>query len=375
MVEAQNIFWEKFQKHAKIFKIKAFRAWHRFDKQYGISRHARKATLALGLKLVLLAAPHAQISLHAQNVQKTSSPLLLAKAKAAEASDALEYADFIEKHKEMIIERQKTFAKALWETLQSNITTVQQAEKKGQRTKTLRGLFNRYKKVGISIDPQYYCCSAGLGSFMQTVDDGDFEEYRLLFECLTSPNSCRSIIDDFKSSFGDKKESQDIQATLADIFHKNPYTVCIVFSRSPRSRSGYHYVTVFPNSIAVDTVLNAKDSLCGKTARFNRTIISDTEDYFKNSYNKGYVFDVTEMIGDYQTFQMFMEYLEEKNNQIMKRFREITPPKPSLTIEPLSSIPSPQDVPADDFSWKAVSRKPFEHEQSSFRFKRGERLI
>ena len=371
MVEAHDIFWEKLQKYAKIYRIKAFRFWHRFDRQYRVSHTVRKSMLALGLKLILLATPNAQLSLHAQNVQKKSVPQLL--AKATEAKAAPEYAHFMEEHRDMIIERQKNFAKTLWEILQENIFTIQEAEKKGQRTKTLRGLFNRYKKQGITIDPEFFCASAGLGSFLQAVDETKFEEYKLLFDCLKSPNSCSSIIDDLKESFGNKKESTDIQTALAHIFKKNPYAVCIVFPRSKQnSRSGYHYVTVFPNSVAVDTALSEKDSLHGKTARFNRTTISNTEEYFINTYNKGYVFDVTEMIGNYQVFQMFMEYLEEKHTKLINKVKDLPVPASTLLLGPVSSLPKPREVPTD-FSWAAVSRKRFE--QKDLFKKRNEHLI
>ena len=358
MVEAQSVFLEKFQKHVKIFRIKAFRAWHRFDRQHGISRAARKAALSLGIKLVLLAAPHAQLSLHAQNAQKKPTSQLLAKAEEAKVMP--EYAQFMEAHQEMIIERQKTFAQTLWKVLQENIYTVQQAEKTGQRTKTLRGLFNRYKKQGITIDPQYFCASAGLGSFLQAVDETNFEEYRLLFECISGPNSCKSIISDLQSSFGEKAESSDIQASLSGIFKRNPYAICLVFPRSERnSRSGYHYVTVFPNSVAIDTVLTEKDSLGGKTARFNRTTISDTEKYFVGSYNRGYVFDITEMIGNYQVFQMFMEYLDEINTKKTSRFKDFPVPSSSFMLEPVSSLPAPKAKPIN-FTWAEVGRRDWE---------------
>ncbi len=371
MVGAQDIFWEKLQKYAKIYKIKAFRFWHRFDRQYRVSHTVRKSMLALGLKLVLFAAPNAQLSLHAQNVQKKSVPQLL--AKATEAKAAPEYARFMEEHRDMIIERQKNFAKTLWEILQENIFTIQEAEKKGHRTKTLRGLFNRYKKQGITIDPGFFCASAGLGSFLQAVDETKFEEYRLLFDCLTGPNSCRSIIDDLKKSFGDKNESSNIRADLAAIFKKNPYAVCVVFPRSKQnSRSGYHYVTVFPNTVAVDTVLSEQDSLSGKTARFNRTTISSTEDYFVNTYNRGYVFDVTEMIGNYQIFQMFMEYLEKKPAKLIDRIKDMPIPAPALLLDPVSSLPKPREVPTDS-SWAAVSRKRLD--QKDLLRKRNEHLI
>ena len=87
--------------------------------------------------------------------------------------------------------------------------------------------------------------------------------------------------------------------------------MCVCFPHSKTSRSGYHYVTVFSNAIAVDTLLTPEDSIKGKVARFNRTNISNTEDYFSSEKNRGYVFDITDMIGNYQIFKMYMDYLDK----------------------------------------------------------------
>ena len=333
-----------------------FRTMKYIDKEFGISRLTKKMVLALGLKLITLAAPHAQISLHAQNVQKKSVPQLL--AKTAEIKENPTYEEFFEKHQTQVIERQKSFAIALWENLQTNIHIVQEAEKKGKqsRTKALRELFQVYKKDGIIIDKEYFCASAGLGSFLQTIDDGQFEEYRLISECLTNPNNCSKIIKDFKLNFGTKKESSDIQKSLADIFKKNPYAVCIVFPHSKsNSRSGYHYVTVFSNSLAVDTLLAYEDSLRGKTARFNRTAISNTEDYFIGERKRGYVFDVSEMIGNYQIFDMFINYLHRKENPLIKpvEIRSLCP----VSFQPFSQT-KPIKKDEKEFAWAAVGRKP-----------------
>lgn len=354
---------DKFLMGLKVLKKYTVRGLRRIDKEFGVSRYARKVALALGLKIITLAAPNAQVSLHAQNVQKKAVPQLLAKASEAKENPA--YEEFIEFHRDIIIERQKAFATALWETLQENIYTVQQAEKKGERsrTKTLKEIFIAYKKDGISIDKQYFCASAGLGSLLQTIDDGKFEEYKLLAECLTNPNHCGRIIKDFKENFGNKKETSDIQKTLADIFKKNPYAVCIAFPRSKaNSRSGYHYVTVFSNTLAVDSLITPEDSLKGKTARFNRTAISNTEDYFVGEKKKGYVFDITEMIGNYQIFEMFMDYLKKQESKDKKiRPVELFPVK-TISFQPISQNNVPEDKSEDVLSWAAVGRKPISSE-------------
>lgn len=358
MDERYEELWEKFLKNAKIWKIKTIRAWHRFDKQFGVSRFAKKMVLAAGLQLITLAAPNAQVSLHAQAVRNKSKPVAAATVKSNETSRLLakaneaqalpEYADFVNEYQDVIADRQKEFALTLWGIMQQNIERVQDAEKKGRRTVTLRAMFNKYKKYNLSIDPQYFCATGGLGSIVQAADSLHFDEYKLLLECLTNPNHCKTIINDFKSYFGDKKETSDIPATLAEIYKKNPYAVCIVFPRSKTSRSGYHYTTTFSNAIAVDTLLTSEDSINGKTARFNRTAIADIDDYYTGTLKRGYVFDITEMIGNYQVFQMFMEYLDEKHI-----------PKNILTKPELrNDAPVAMNIPDTDdrfYSWNEVS--------------------
>lgn len=305
--------WEKFLKNLKIAKIKAIKFWHRFDKEFGVSRFAKKMILALGLKLVTLSMPNAQISLHAQNVQKKQPSELLANANTFKKNES--YINFMEQNQDKIIERQKEFAITLWNTMQKNIKDVQEAEQRGKtaRTKKLIQMFNKYKEYGLTVHPNYFCSTGGLGSFIQSVDKSGLEEYRLLIECLTNPNSCSSIIRDFEKYFGPQKETNDIPKTLSEIYKKNPYAVCIVFPHSKRSTSGYHYTTTFSNTVAVDTVLTAEDSINGKAARFNRTAIADIDKYYINERKKGYVFDITEMIGNYQVFQMYMDYLQKMN--------------------------------------------------------------
>ena len=359
MTSKQNVFEEKFLRELKILKLKSIRSWHRFDKEYGVSRFTKKMALALGLKLIALAAPQAQISLHAQNVIKKNPVQLL--AKAAEAKASLDYLDFMEMHKELIEQRQKDFALSLWENMQENIYTVQESEKIGHRSKTLKDMFQDYKKYGIKIDNAYFCASAGMGSLMQTVEDKQFDEYKLLFECLTNPNSCKEIIKDFKKNFGTVKESRDIQKSLAEIYQKNPYAVCIVFSRSPtNSRSGYHYLTVFSNKVAVDSIITDTDTLKGKTARFNRTTISNTEDYFVKGRNRGYVFNVSEMIGNYQIFELYQNFIEEKKKLIM------LPTQNLELVPPFSMKPEAKAVPFTQphrLSWRAVGISPIRQQQ------------
>lgn len=354
---------DKFLKELEVLRKYSIRILQQIDKKFGVSRYARKFVLALGLKLITFASPNAQVSLHAQNAHKKSAiPELL--AKATEAKESTAYEEFMTEHQDMVIERQKAFATALWEHLQENIYTIQEAEKKGNknRSKALHDLFDMYKKDGIIIDKEYFCASAGLGSFLQTVDDCQFEEYRLIAECLTNPNNCTKIIKDFKANFGTKKESSDIQKALTNIYKKNPYAVCIVFPRSDRSRSGYHYVTVFSNSLAVDTLLTQEDSLKGKVARFNHTAISNTEDYFSEKRKRGYVFDISEMIGNYQIFEMFKEYLQKKEIKIRPlKTIELQPLQP-ISFQPFSQNNLPSNKTDEFFSWKAVGRQPISSE-------------
>ena len=72
MDDRYDELWDKTLKNAKILKLKVIRSWHRFDKQFGVSRGAKKLALAFALKLVALAAPNAQVSLHAQTAKKGS---------------------------------------------------------------------------------------------------------------------------------------------------------------------------------------------------------------------------------------------------------------------------------------------------------------
>lgn len=326
MNEVQKTFEERLLKQTKILKLKTFRSWHlfkqkagkawkEFDRQTGTSRFTKKLALAAGLKLITLAAPNATVSLHAQTSNpKIDNQTLLAKANST-VNTQPEMKEFLEEHFEEIAERQKEFTFALWENFNENIPHIQEAEKKGKATRTreLRNMFKDYKKYGISIDPRYFCAAGGMGTLFQTIEKDNFFEYEAILDCFTSPNSCTAIIKDFKKYFPKAKKTNDIQKSLADIYKKNPYAVCIAFPRSKGNSScGYHYVTVFSNTVAVDTLVTGDDALKGKTARFNRTAISNTEDYFVNGKNRGYVFDLTEIMINYQAFQMFMDALKNK---------------------------------------------------------------
>lgn len=333
MNESQKELLDDIQKTLKIWKIKAKRAWHRFDKQAGVSRFAKKMTLALGLKLIILAAPNAQISLHAQNVTKSKEQTSKLLAHAAAAKSLPEYTDFIENNHTAIIERQKEFALALWENMQENVETVQGAEKKGTKSKTLHNLFGQYKKYNLSIDPAYFCASSGLGTLIQTFEEKNFKEYEAIVECLTNPNHCGAIIRDLDASFGQGIKTRDARQALAEIYAQNPYAVCLVFKPSSRSRSGYHYSTTFSNAVAVDTLITKEDSIKGKVATFNRTMITDTEKYFpvipatmKKEYR---IYDISNAILDLQLFQMYMEYIEKANK--FPKFRP-TDKEPSASL-------------------------------------------
>lgn len=329
MNEAQKNFEEKLLKEIKILNLKSIRAWHHFkrkavkawkefDKQTGATRFAKKLALAAGLKLITLAAPNAQISLHAQTVnKKINNKELIAKATTAVRTQP-ELAEFSEEHLEEIVERSKEFTFALWEHFNHNITGVQKAETKGKaaRTRDLQARFKDCKKYGVKIDPSYFCAAGGMGTLFQTIEKDNFFEYEAILDCFTSPNSCKEIIKDFKKYFPNVRETSNIQKSLAEIYKKNPYAVCVAFPRSKsNSRSGYHYVTVFSNVVAVDTLVTGDDALKGKTARFNRTAISNTEDYFVDGLNRGYVFDLTEIMVNYHTFTMFMDALKERTKQ------------------------------------------------------------
>lgn len=339
MNNSQDKFEEKLVKEAKILKLKAIKAWHLlkkksdkawkdFDKQTGASRMAKKLVLAAGLKLITLAAPNAQISLHAQTIDhKNFNKELIAKANVA-AKEQPELSKFIAENQDAIIERQQEFASTLWDVLNKNVKKFQVTEAKGKRptAKELNRTFADVKKQGITIDPRYYCASAGLGSMMQTINENGFEEYQVFIDLLTNPNSCLSIIKDIKKNFGNIKESSNIQKTLAEIYENNPRAVCIAFPHSRgNSSSGYHYVTVFSNTIAVDTLVSEKDTKKGKVASFNRTAISNTEDYFTGSQNRGYVFDITSLMANYQAFDMFMKALQEQENKPSKPRKSVRP--------------------------------------------------
>ena len=355
MDDRYDELWDKTLKNAKILKLKAIRSWHRFDKQFGISRGAKKLALALALKLVAIAAPNAQVSLHAQTVKKAYKPVAatIAKskatsqllAKANEAATTLEFSNFMEENRDLIMERQKKFALAYWNVLQEDVDITQR-----EGVGALRKMYKDYKKYGLSIDPAYFCATGALGAYIQTLEKNDFAEYELLLDCLTNPNSCSTIIKDLKKHFGTKKETNDIPKTLSEIYKKNPYAVCIVFPHSKRSRSGYHYTTAFSNAVAVDTLLTPEDSIKGKAARFNRTAIADIDEYYTGEKKKGYVFDLTEMIGNYQIFQMYMEYIE-KAPKIKLPPAKIFP-DPSKSFEPIAALsPTEKNVT----SWNAVS--------------------
>lgn len=329
MNEAQKNFEEKLLKEIKILNLKSIRTWHRlkrkaikawkeFDKQTGATRFAKKMALAIGLKLITLAAPNAQISLHAQTVnKKIENKALIAKANTAVRTQP-EIAEFSEEHLQEIMDRSKEFSFALWEHFNYNIPGVQKAEIKGKtaRTRDLRERFKDCRPYGIKIDPRYFCAAGGMGTLFQTIVNENFFEYEAILDCFSSPNSCKEIIKDFKKYFPNARETKNIQKALADIYKKNPYAVCVAFPRSKaNSRSGYHYVTVFSNVVAVDTLVTGDDALKGKTARFNRTAISNTEDYFVDGKNQGYVFDLTEIMVNYHTFTMFMDALKERTKQ------------------------------------------------------------
>lgn len=362
MTEKYDELWEKILKEAKILKLKTIRGWHRLDKEFGISRFAKKMTLALALKLIAMSAPNAQISMHAQNTQKKGTPIGLL-AMASTTKNNPDFVDFAEKHKEMLIERQKDFALTLWEVITQNIEDIQIAEQKGKaaRTKELRKKFNQYKSYGLSIDPNYFCSTGGLGSIVQTIEDYDFKEYELLMQCLTSPNSCSGIIRDLKANFGDQKETNDIPKTLAEIYKKNPYAVCIVFPHSKTSRSGYHYTTTFSNAVAVDTLLTPEDSIKGKTARFNRTAVADIDEYYVKGAKRGYVFDITDMIGNYQIFEMYQHYISKENikKAILKDPVELKTPK--ISFEPVAQVTSSELTEARKMvrnATRSSARKP-----------------
>ena len=383
MDDRYDELWDKALKNAKILKLKAIRSWHRFDKQFGVSRGAKKLALALALKLIALAAPNAQVSLHAQTAKERSksvaavvtkssaaSQLL---AKANEASTTLEFSNFMEENRDLIIERQKQFALAYWNVLQEDVDITQR-----EGVGALRKMYKNYKKYGLSINPAYFCATGALGAYIQTLEKSDFAEYELLLDCLTNPNSCAAIIKDLKKHFGDKKETNDIPKTLSEIYKKNPYAVCIVFPHSKRSQSGYHYTTAFSNAVAVDTLLTPEDSIKGKAARFNRTAIADIDEYYTGEKKRGYVFDLTEMIGNYQIFQMYMEYIEKTPKIMLPPAK--TFPDPSKSFQPVATLTSAEKKGT---SWQAVSNraeeKPKIPRKTSYQPrrtlpKRGERL-
>ena len=341
MTEKYDELWEKFLKEAKILKLKTIRGWHRLDKEFGISRFAKKMTLALALKLIALSAPNAQISLHAQAPQKKGAPIGLL-AMASQTKNNPDYADFVEKHREIIMERQKEFAFTLWDVIIKNNKDIQEVEPKGiaAKRKKLHQMFDQYKSRGLSVDPSYFCATAGLGSLIETIEEYDFKEYELLMQCLTSPNSCSGIIRDIKANFGDQKETNDIPKTLSEIYKKNPYAVCVVFPHSKTSRSGYHYTTTFSNVVAVDTLLTPEDSIKGKTVRFNRTAVADIDEYYTKGAKRGYVFDITEMIGNYQIFEMFQSYLnrEQLKKFILKEPVHLDIKLPKVSFQPVAQV-------------------------------------
>lgn len=369
MNDAQYEPWEKFLREMKILKLKARRTWHRFDKRVRVTRRFRRLVILLGIKLITMGAPSAQISLHAQTLQKQRSDVhLLAKNEISNPTP--EYSEFISRHREEILNRQENFALDLWKVMQKNIKCVQSSKNKAGKTTVLRNLFKKYKDYGISIDPRFYCASAGVGSLIETVEDKQYHEYDFLLECLSNPNACLKIIEDLQANFGETAKTDDIQKTLSDAFEKNPRSVCIVLAQSRRnSRSGKHYLTVFSNVIAVDTLISVEQTPRGKVAGFNNDAIYDIESYFKGSRNKGYVFNITELAESDLIYLLYQNYLREhkllppQNKQVL-----------SITDKPLAFSPSPKRS-RSPIVWEAVGRKNFNIPSQAVVRRKEDRLI
>lgn len=350
MDDRYDELWDKTLKNAKILKDKTILAWHRFDKHFGVSRFTKKMVLALGLKLIAMAAPNAQVSLHAQGALKKSNPTELL-AKINQVSKTEDYLLFAEKNKSAILRWEKEFATVLWQNLEQNIKDIQEAEKKGSaaRTRELRKKFT-YKEYGLNIDPSYFCATGGLGTLLQTGLEEDIPECVMFVECLKNPNSCNEIIKDLNKHYGKQKETNDIPQTLSAIFKKDPYAICMVLSH--RTQSRYHFSFAVSNAVIVDTLMTPEDSIKGKTARYNVTAISDIDKYYTKIRKKGYVFNISEKIGSYRLFQKYMENLEKMDKIKFNPDNILKLPKGSS--EPVAfSLPKEQE---ETSSWQAVGR-------------------
>ena len=310
--------WQKLKTYAKIY---AKKGWYQFKKK------TRKLMFVCGVQLISLSGVSAQVVRTPENAPKD----YLAKATLVHSNP--NYKEFVEQHTQEIEKREEAFARDLWQVMSKNVETLQDAAKKGRKTPALRQMAANYKEKGIAINPRFYCSSAAISSVLETIKENKYPEYEFLVECLSNPNSCPQIIKDLNENYGKKAKTNNVQQTLQDIFQKNPRAVCIAIVESKRnSSSGYHFTMAFPEAIAnnkeIDTlrdsnfvvldttIIAAKNTSMGKTARFNVDKISDIEDYYTGEKNRGYVFNITEMVENDLIIEMYKERFKKDKERL-----------------------------------------------------------
>ena len=310
--------WQKLKTYAKIY---AKKGW------YQLKKKARKLMFFCGVQLISLSGVSARVVRIPESAPKDYL------AKAAIIKSSPNYQEFLEEHTQEIEDRQEAFARDLWHVMTKNVKTLQDAAKKGRKTATLKQLASEYKKMGVNINPRYYCSSAAISSVWETIKGNKYPEYEFLLECLSNPNSCPQIIKDLNENYGKKAKTNNVQQTLQDIFQTNPRAVCIAIVESKRnSSSGYHFTMAFSEAIANDTEMDAqkdsgfvaldttivtqKNASIGKTARFNIDQISDIEKYYNGEKGRGYVFNITEMVENDLIIEMYKERFKKDKERL-----------------------------------------------------------
>lgn len=351
MNREQNQLQEHILKQFKILKLKTIRVWHRFDKQTGTTRFLKKMALAAALKTVATIMPNAQLSLHAQNVnKKIARPELLAKAGIASAG--VNYAEFVEYSRPLVKERQACFAEDLYDVLKENLDEVQDGSKRGRKAQTLKNLF------GKNIDTRYYCAIGGLKSLEKTIEKRGYPEYDFLLKCIANPHACLSVINSLEKNYGTGAKTNNIRNKLRDELKKNSSSVCIaVVNSKQNTRSGKHFVFVLPNKVVVDSLVNETDTLKGKVISFNVDKIAPSDSYFTGTHNTGYLFNITEM-SELELMMLFYDkYIKEKNHSNQRSADHEEYPPLSLVPAPQSKTTRRQTLPANGIVWQEVSQR------------------
>ena len=335
--------WERLKTYARIY---AKKAWWKFKKK------ARKAAFFLGVQLISISGVSAQIVVN----DTQGSKEYLARATAVKENP--NYREFVKEHKEEIEEREGTFGKDLWQTMTKNISKIQEGAKRGRKTQIVREVNAPYENKKVITKPRFYCASTAISSLYETKGD-KYPEYEFMLNCLSNPNYCPTIIEDLNKNYGKKSKTNNVKQTLKENFQKNPRSVCIVIVESKQnSSSGLHFTMAFPESVveekgysgqndssfvALDsTIVVHNDSVKGKVASFNVEKISDIESYYTGARNRGYVYNITEMVESDLIVELYEKY-SKKKFELKNRKKE--------TVAQLSGKKQEQ-------LWAAVSRLP-----------------